>query len=250
MPPPIIDSLSIVVPVYNEAATIEATIADALSVGLQITAQLEVLVCDDGSRDQTAAILDRLAASEPRLRVLRRASNRGIEASIRALYGRARHDWVFLTNADRQVPMTALHALVAEVARGADLVIGVRSDKRLVYGLYRRVVSWSYDAAVRALGAPSSDPGSIKLSRRALLDRPLVATGVFAEGERLVRAAREGARVVTVPVPFRSRSSGKATGARGDLVVRAAVDVLRVASSFAIGWPSPRAPEIDFGHER
>jgi glycosyltransferase involved in cell wall biosynthesis len=241
----VLPSLSIVIPAFNEAASIEASVRDALEVGAAHAAALEVMVCDDGSRDGTAAVVGAIAARDRRVVVLRRAVNRGIEASMRALYGRARHDWVFLNSADRQWPMTVLAPMAAAAEAGADFVIGVRSNKREVYTTYRRLVSWGYERVVRALGAPGGDPGSVKLARRELLHRAVVARGVFAEGERVIRAARGGARVVEVPVEFHRRAAGKATGARRDVVVRAVLDAGRVAASLALGAPAPRLPVPD-----
>jgi len=241
----VLPSLSIVIPAFNEAASIEASVRDALEVGAAHAGALEVIVCDDASRDATGAIVDAIAARDPRVAVLHRAHNRGIEASMRTLYAAARHAWVFLNSADRQWPMTALAAMAAAAEAGADFVIGVRSNKREVYTPYRRLISWSYERVVRALGAPGGDPGSIKLARRELLHRPVAARGVFAEGERVIRAARGGARVVEVPVEFARRGQGKATGARRDVVVRAALDVARVAASLGLGAPAPELPVPD-----
>jgi dolichol-phosphate mannosyltransferase len=241
----VLPSLSIVIPAYNEAASIEASVMDALEVGAAHARALEVIVCDDASRDATGAIVDAIAARDPRVVALHRATNRGIEASIRTLYAQARHEWVFLNSADRQWPMTALVPMAAAAEAGADFVIGVRSNKREVYTPYRRAISWSYERLVRALGAPGGDPGSIKLARRELLHRAVVARGVFAEGERVIRAARGGARVVEVPVDFHRRGAGKATGARHDVVTRAVLDAGRVAASLALGRPAPRLPEPD-----
>jgi glycosyltransferase involved in cell wall biosynthesis len=232
-------SLSIVVPAWNEKASIEATVADALTVGARVTDDLEVIVCNDASTDGTAAILDRLAAREPRLRVIHAPRNRGIEGSIRALYAAASKAWIFLNSADRQWRMDCLELMLAEALRGSDLVVGVRTDKRAVYTPYRRLLSRTYEAVVRGLGAPVGDPGSIKLGKSELLKAPVAARGVFAEGERLIRAARAGARVTGCEVPFERRRSGKATGARADVVKTAAVDVLRVAGSLVLGWPRP-----------
>jgi glycosyltransferase involved in cell wall biosynthesis len=241
----VLPSLSIVMPAFNEAASIAASVRDALEVGAAHAAALEVIVCDDGSRDDTGAIAGAIAASDPRVAVLRRAANRGIEASIRTLYAAARCDWVFLISADRQWPMTALGPMAAAVEAGADFAIGVRSNKRDVYTTYRRLISWSYERVVRALGAPGGDPGSIKLARRELLHRPVVARGVFAEGERVIRAARGGARVVEVPVEFHRRAAGHATGARREVVVRAVLDAGRVAASLGLGAPAPQLPVPD-----
>src|SRR5690242_1272845 len=95
-------SLSIVVPAYNEAESIAATIDDALEVGARVTGDLEVIVCNDGSRDSTAELARARGAGDTRVRVLDRERNAGIEASMRALYANARCEWVFLMSADRQ----------------------------------------------------------------------------------------------------------------------------------------------------
>jgi glycosyltransferase involved in cell wall biosynthesis len=241
----VLSSLSIVVPAFNEEASIETTVEDALRVGPRVARELEVLVCNDGSRDDTATIAHRVAARDSRVRVLDRVQNRGIEASLRALYASARCEWVFLMSADRQWPMTSLIELALAAEHGADFVIGVRSNKREVYTPYRQLVSWGYERIVRALGAPGGDPGSIKLARKELLDAPVTALGVFAEGERVIRAARSGARVVEVAVEFHKRGAGKATGARRDVVTRALVDAVRVTSSLVAGWPRPKRPASD-----
>ncbi len=238
-----LESLSIVIPAFNEAASIEVTVRDAFDIGERVARVHEVIVCNDGSRDDTARILD--AIDDPRLVVLHRPHNRGIEASIRTLYAQARHAWVFLNGADRQWPMHVLAPMVDAALAGADFVIGVRANKREVYTRYRRLISWSYERIVRGLGAPGGDPGSIKLARRELLHTPVVARGVFAEGERIIRAARSGARVVEVPVEFHRRSAGKATGARRDVVLRAMLDAGRVAASLGVGMPAPELPVPD-----
>jgi glycosyltransferase involved in cell wall biosynthesis len=233
-------SLSIVVPAFNEEESIALVVRDALAVGSAVADELEVLVCNDASRDRTGQILDGMALAEPRLRVLHHAQNGGIEASIRDLYREASREWVFLISADRQWPMDCLLTMV-DCARdgGADLVVGVRSDKRAVYTAYRRVVSYGYEAIVRFLGSPVGDPGSIKLGRAEVLRVPVASRGVFADGERLIRAARAGYKVVGCPVPFHPRQTGKATGARTDVVARALLDAARVTSSLTFGWPPP-----------
>src|SRR5512135_3207912 len=119
-------SLSIVVPAFDEAASIEATIDDALEVGARVAGELEVIVCNDGSRDDTGAIARARGDRDSRVRVLDRARNAGIEASMRALYAHARGEWVFLMSADRQWPMTALVPMAEAAEQGADFVIGVR----------------------------------------------------------------------------------------------------------------------------
>jgi dolichol-phosphate mannosyltransferase len=212
-----------------------------------VARSLEVLVCDDGSKDDTYGVLRRLAAGDPRVRVLHRPGNRGIEASLSALYAAARHEHIFLISADRQWPMTSLVTLAKALERGADVVVGTRRNKEGVYSFYRRLVSGIFERSVRALGAPVGDPGSIKLGRAEALRVPIVSRGVFAEGERLIRAARAGYRLAACDVEFRPRRSGKASGARPGLVLRASADLVRCCLSLAVGWPRPIPPRADPG---
>ncbi len=237
----VIRSLSIVVPAFNEASTIETVVQEALSVGAGIAEAVEVVVCDDGSTDETYAILRRLAEGDERVRVLHREINRGIEASVRALYAAVRYQYVFFISADRQWPMTSLVALSNAIEKGADLVVGIRRNKRSIYTPYRLVVSGAYEWAVRLLGSPVGDPGSIKLGRADCFRLPLVSDGYFADGERVVRAARAGYRVTSCDVDFRARGSGKALGARPAVVVRSATDALRTCASLILGRPRPRS---------
>jgi glycosyltransferase involved in cell wall biosynthesis len=232
-------TLSIVVPAFNEEESIALVVRDALAIGSAVADEVEVVACDDGSQDRTGAILDGMALAEPRLRVLHHAANAGIEATIRDLYQAAAMEWIFLISADRQWPMECLLTM-AEAAReaGADLVVGLRQEKRAVYTPYRRAVSFGYETIVRLLGSPVGDPGSIKLGRAEALRLPVAARGVFAEGERVIRAARAGYKVIGSPVPFHARGSGKASGARTHVVALALVDAARVTASLTLGWPA------------
>ena len=243
-------SLSVVIPAYNESATIALSVEDALRVGDELSEELEVVVCNDGSTDNTGDILDELVQRDSRLRALHRERNRGIEASIRALYATAKGEYIFLNSADRQWPMEAMHALAEAITGGADLVIGVRRDKRAVYTPYRQVLSHAYETVVKLMGAPAGDPGSIKLGRAEALRLPVVANGVFAEGERIIRAARAGYKVVEVPVDFTARRAGKATGAKPRVAVAAAADAIRTSLSLALGWPRPKPPSCDATEHR
>ncbi len=240
-------ALSIVVPAYNEASTIESVVIEALSVGPRVAREIEVLVCDDGSKDETYRVLGNVASRDARVRVLHRATNRGIEASLRALYAAARHEYIFIISADRQWPMTSMVPLAQAVEAGADLAVGTRRNKRAVYSIYRRLVSWIYAAAVRVLGSPVGDPGSIKLGRADCFRLPVVSKGAFSEAERLVRAARARYRLVACDVEFHSRRSGKATGAKPALVAEAAADLLRTCSSLALGRPRPAPTRPEAG---
>jgi dolichol-phosphate mannosyltransferase len=119
--------LSILIPAYQEEATIEeilrrVTAIDTVSLGFT----KEVIVCDDGSRDRTFEIASTFAATDPRVRVVRHDDNRGKGAAIRTALAAAAGDYVLIQDADLEYEVSDYPALLAEVARGADVVYGSR----------------------------------------------------------------------------------------------------------------------------
>jgi len=124
--------LSVAAPAFNEAAGIEAVIAnwqDYLSTQPNL-ATFEILVCNDGSTDGTGEILDRLSLSCPQLRVLHFSRNQGAAAALNAAIAATRGDWVLLLDSDGQFAIENLPAMVEALRRsGAKAAIGVRQKK-------------------------------------------------------------------------------------------------------------------------
>lgn len=121
MPP----AVSIAIPTYNRATTLERALRSALE---QTHTDLEVLVSDNASTDDTAALLERVAAVDPRVRVVRHATNRGMVANIAAAASLARGDHVMLlADDDWLAPRCVEAALGALRARpgAAGAVAGV-----------------------------------------------------------------------------------------------------------------------------
>src|SRR5437867_3162527 len=92
--------LSLILPAYNEAAGIREAIAEADDALALLADDYEVLVVDDGSRDDTAAIVHDEATRRPHVRLLRHETNRGYGAALRTGFGAARFARVAFTDAD------------------------------------------------------------------------------------------------------------------------------------------------------
>lgn len=219
--------LSAVFPAYNEESAIRDVLEEADTVLRSADFAYEIVVCDDGSRDGTWAILQELASRLPAVRLLRHERNRGIQATLEDLYAAARGRWIFHNGSDGQWKTAeALRMLpLAEDAR--TIVVGRRKNKH--YGWRRATVSALFNLMPRLLfGVRTYDAGSIKLFPRSLLAAVAPrSVGVFREGERLIRAARRGFRIVSLDVDCLPRRTGIATGARPALVAQAAGDLLR-----------------------
>ena len=218
--------ISAVMPAFNEAANLEQSVgrtADALAAHAR---SFEIIVVDDGSRDDTPAVLERLKAVHPNLRVVRHPVNRGYGAAVRSGFDAARLPWVFLMDADNQFDPAEIGLLLAR-AMEADIVTGYRRHRR--DPLTRRLNAWAFFTLVRLLfGRLVRDVNcAFKLIRRDLLaGMVLHAEGALINTEVLVLARQMHARVVEVPVHHYPRQSGKQTGANPRVVLRAFGELL------------------------
>jgi glycosyltransferase involved in cell wall biosynthesis len=215
-------------PVYNEEGCLEPVVREALAALDALDGAGEVLVVDDGSTDRTPEILARLAAADPRLRVVTHPSNQGIGGFNRRMMAEARGEWVLFTSSDGEFdPREGLRFLVLAEREGADAVLGYRAAKR--YDRWRLAVSWSFNALTYlAFGARFRDIGSTRLLRRSLFQPIALYSGsAFLNAERLLAGRRRGARIVEVPTVHRPRLAGTGGGARPRKVAAAFADLAR-----------------------
>src|ERR1019366_5906330 len=117
---------SVVVPVFNEQGNVEALASSVVAAMERIGEPFELLFVDDGSRDRTPELLRKIAAREPRVRVVRFTRNYGQEAAVEALYLNARGRWLIQMDGDLQHPPDEIARLVAKKNEGYDVVYGVR----------------------------------------------------------------------------------------------------------------------------
>ncbi len=118
--------LSIVIPAYNESARIENALERVMSCVAERGWDAEVLVVDDGSKDETAAIVQRWMADHPRLHLVQNPGNKGKGYSVRNGLLQAAGEVVMFTDADLSAPMEEAERLIAAIAGGADVAIGSR----------------------------------------------------------------------------------------------------------------------------
>ena len=119
--------LSILIPAYQEEKTIREIISQVVAVDTEsLGFQKEVIVCDDGSRDQTRAFALEAAAKDPRVHVVWNEQNRGKGAAIRTALEAAKGDYALIQDADLEYEVSDYPALLREVVKGADVVYGSR----------------------------------------------------------------------------------------------------------------------------
>lgn len=203
--------LSVFFPAYNDAPTIGALVWTAYALLAERIDQFEIIVVNDGSRDDTAAVLARLQTEiGSRMRVVTHPVNRGYGAALRSGFAAARHPWVFYTDGDGQYDVAELAVLLDNVKPGVGLVNGyklTRQDAR-----HRIWIGRFYNFFVRRLfGLRLRDIDcDFRLMRRAIVDEGrLRADGGTICVELALAAEASGLQVVEVPVHHYPRRHGQ-----------------------------------------
>jgi dolichol-phosphate mannosyltransferase len=138
--------ISLVVPAYNEEDGIEELHRRIAAAAPAWGEDWELIVVDDGSRDATFGILERLAASDPHLKVVSLSRNFGHQAAVTAGLHHARGSVVCVLDADLQDPPEELLPFIAKLREGMDVVYAIRTKrkegplKRLAYHVYYRLL--------------------------------------------------------------------------------------------------------------
>src|SRR5260370_14018967 len=122
-------SLSVILPAYNEAQVIASTVSTVQSVLDGWKVDFEIIVVNDGSTDQTGAILAALAARNPRIRFVTHAVNQGYGAALVSGFAAATRELTFFMDADGQFDISDLRTFFLFIDR-YDAVIGYRVDRQ------------------------------------------------------------------------------------------------------------------------
>jgi len=154
--------LSIVIPAYNESARIEQTLERVMACVYEQGWDAEVLVVDDGSKDDTAAIVERWMVMHPRLHLVQNPGNRGKGYSVRNGLLQAAGDIVLFSDADLSSPMEEAERLMAAISGGADVAIGSRwmdrTRQTIHQPLYRQFFGRCFNWITRTvMGLPFKD---------------------------------------------------------------------------------------------
>ena len=216
-----LSGISVFLPCHNEEGNIERVVA-ALEFELPRIAQRhEIIVVDDGSRDRTGEIADRLVAANPRLKVVHHPLNRGYGAAVISGIRACSQPWTVLCDGDGQFEASDIARLTAKVPE-YDVVVGRRMHR--ADPLMRRVNGKAWTVLMRILlGIRVGDIDcGLKLFRRDLLEGiDLQAKGAMISAELMAQLAGRGARICEVDVHHLPRLTGEQSGASIKVIARA-----------------------------
>jgi glycosyltransferase involved in cell wall biosynthesis len=216
-----LSGLSVFLPAHNEEGNIERVVVGFLREIPTVADAGEVIVVDDGSRDETGAIADRMAAANAQVKAVHHQVNRGYGGAVISGIRAATMPWVLLSDGDGQFDPADMRRLVERTPE-YDVVVGRRIHR--ADPLMRRVNGKAWTILVRLMfGLKISDMDcGFKLFLRELLqDMELHAKGAMITTELMARLAGRKAKICEVGVTHLPRTAGEQTGANLKVIMRA-----------------------------
>lgn len=216
-------------PCYNDAPTIGDLVLAAECELQRLTDDYEIIVVNDGSRDNSAEVLRELHQRVPRLRVITHERNRGYGGALRSGFAHATKDVVFYTDGDGQYDVRELPVLLMLLTDDTDFVNGIKMNRqdpphRVFAGnLHRFLMRWSF-------WLPISDVDcDFRLIRRSVLERLDLRSNSGSICVELVKhAQRAGAQFREVSVHHYARKWGESQFFKPGKILRTYADLSRM----------------------
>lgn len=213
-------------PAHNEAENIVGVLNEAVSVLESIEPDYEIVVVDDGSKDDTANLVHQFAETHERVRLVRHPVNQGYGAAVWTGLTSSTGERRFFTDSDAQFKLDELRLLLQEMPP-ADFVAGYRIDRQDPW--MRKLNGWGWTSLVNLLfGYAARDVDcAFKLMRREVIESlPVHSRGATFSAELLVRARRAGFVFREVGVTHLPRTKGSPSGAKLHVILRAFKELL------------------------
>lgn len=226
-----LNQLSVFFPAYNEEENIENTVKKALKVIPKVASKYEVIIVDDGSKDKTGEIVDRLAKKIKEVKVIHHRSNQGYGGALKTGFKTAKYDWVFFSDSDGQFDFGEIKKFLPHT-QSADLILGYRMKR--ADNLARKTFTFGWSLLARllfGLNVKDYSCGFKLVKKKAYEDvLPLVGEEKVTQIEWLVKAKKLGYKFAELGVHHYPREFGHQTGADLKVVTRSLVDLLKLWS--------------------
>jgi glycosyltransferase involved in cell wall biosynthesis len=225
-----IDELSVFFPTYNEEGNVEKLVKNTKKVLEKVARKWEMIIVNDGSKDRTKEVAERLAKKDKRIRVVNHKVNQGYGGALKTGYENAKFEWVAFVDSDNQFDFSEITKFIKRKDK-ADLILGVRKER--ADSFMRKVFTkvWSHILPRVLLGLKVTDYScGFKLINKKVYDavQPLVGEEKVTQIEMLTKAQRMGYKFAEVKVNHFPRKFGSQTGANIKVILRSVRDLIKL----------------------
>ncbi len=223
-------SLSVFFPCYNEEGNVANTVRNAVKVLNDMGADYELIIVNDGSRDKTGEIADKMSRENSRIKVVHHPTNMGYGAALQSGFRAATKELVFYTDGDGQFDIREMPPLL-HLMESYDIVSCYRLNRQ--DNLIRKLNAWCWTKLVcLLLGLRVRDVDcAFKLYKREIFDNiKMESRGALIDTEILARAVKKGYTITQAGVHHYPRTAGKQTGANIKVIFRAFKELFKFYS--------------------
>jgi len=221
-------------PAYNEEANLQRTVKNVIAALQKNVSTWEIVIVDDGSRDKTAAIADKLAKENKQISVIHHHPNRGYGAAFKSgLYG-CQYPWIAFIDSDGQFDFKEISRFIATQEKTqADMVIGYYLDRKVPFTRKLNSKLWQFIVFLLfGLNVRDIDCGFKLISKKVVDKIPKLESerGAFISSEFLIKAKKAGFKIVEIGVQHYPRQFGEATGAKLNVIIQSFIDLFKLKS--------------------
>jgi glycosyltransferase involved in cell wall biosynthesis len=226
----IINELSVFFPAYNEEKNIVNVTKKTKKVLQKVASKWEIIIVNDGSKDKTKEVAERLRKKDKRIRVISHEKNQGYGGALKTGYKTAKYEWVAFIDSDDQFDFSEISKLIKHKDK-ADLILGIRKERAdpFMRRVYTLVWSRIFPIILFRLNVKDYSCGFWMIKKEVYDDiRPIKSEEKVTKIEMLVKAKRKGYKFAEVEVNHYPRTTGSQTGADIKVITRSVVDLIKL----------------------
>ncbi len=234
MTKPLLQQLSVFFPCYNEEKNIQTTVDKALPIIKSIAKKWEILIINDGSKDNTGkvALAIQKKLGKDKLRIITHDPNRGYGAAFKSGFYNAKYDWIAFTDADGQFDFADIRQLIKKQHQtNSDIVIGYYLGRKVPFIRIWGSKLWELMVFILfGLRVKDIDCGFKLVNKKVIDTIPKLEAerGPFITSEFLIKSRRAGFKIAQVGVHHFERTAGEATGTKLNVIISGFKDLFRL----------------------
>lgn len=225
-----LDELSVFFPCYNEEKNIENTVSKAIKVLNNVVKKWEIILINDGSKDNTGKVLEKIKFSNPKqIKIITHDPNRGYGAALKSGLYNSQYQWIAFSDSDGQFDFGEITKFIdKQKETNSDIVIGYYLSRKVSKATILTSKIWEIIVFILfGLKVTDIDCG-FKLINKKVVDtipRLEAERGAFISSEFLIKSKKSGFKISELGVHHYPRVEGQATGRNIKVIIKSFSDL-------------------------
>lgn len=228
-----IEELSVFFPCYNEEKNIKNTVSKAISVLKNTAKKWEIILINDGSKDNTAKVLEEIKSNHPKeISIITHNPNRGYGAALKSGLYNSKYQWIAFSDSDGQFDFGEITKFIdKQKETNSDIVIGFYLSRQVSKATIITSKIWEIIVFILfGLKVTDIDCGFKLINKKVVETIPKLEAerGAFISSEFLIKAKKAGFKISELGVHHYPRIEGKATGRNIKVIIKSFNDLFRL----------------------